>query len=29
MDEINFEKFREEILTKVPGAKSAQGPPAI
>jgi dissimilatory sulfite reductase (desulfoviridin) alpha/beta subunit len=26
MDEINFEKFREEILTKVPGAKSAQGP---
>jgi anaerobic sulfite reductase subunit C len=29
LDEINFEKFREEILLKVPGAKSAQGAPAI
>jgi anaerobic sulfite reductase subunit C len=28
LDEINFEKFREEILLKVPGAKSAQGAPA-
>jgi dissimilatory sulfite reductase (desulfoviridin) alpha/beta subunit len=29
MDEIHFEKFREEIMTKVPGAKSTQGAPAI